>query len=195
MRRPVRPVGEGLKFVFVRDIWYKIGFTCADFVFAKQADPSNSMGGVMSSELSGILAPFRGEKGALIPILQAVQAKFGYLPEEAVFEVARFLDMPASEIYGVATFYSQFRFTPPGKHTVKVCMGTACYVRGGAQIMEVLETELGIKAGETTPDLQFGLERVACFGCCALAPVIVVDGTVYSKMTPGKAKEIVSSYK
>lgn len=89
----------------------------------------------MSSELSGVLVPFQGEKGTLIPILQAVQAKFGYLPEEAVFEVARFLDMPASEIYGVATFYSQFRFTPPGKHTVKVCLGTACYVRGGAQIM------------------------------------------------------------
>ena len=149
----------------------------------------------MSSELSSVLVPFQGEKGALIPILQAVQAKFGYLPEEAVFEVARFLDMPASEIYGVATFYSQFRFTPPGKHTVKVCLGTACYVRGGAQIMEALETELGIKAGETTPDMQFGLERVACFGCCALAPVIVVDDTVYSKMTPGKAKEIISSYK
>ena len=148
----------------------------------------------MTQELAEILAPYKGRRGSLIPILQAVQAKLGYLPEEAVAEIAQFLAISKSEVFGVATFYSQFRFTKPGRHTVKVCLGTSCYVRGVSQIMSALEQTLGIEAGQTTPDLKFNLERVACFGCCALSPIIVVDDTVCSRVTPEKAKQAISSY-
>ena len=148
----------------------------------------------MSDNLLEILAPYEGKTGTLIPILQKAQAALGYLPEEAISEISQFLGIPKSEIFGVATFYAQFRLTKPGKHNVKVCLGTACYVQGGVQIMEGLEQELGIKTDETTPDFKFSLERVACFGCCALSPIIVVDDTVYSKVTPAKAKQVVSSY-
>ena len=148
----------------------------------------------MSDNLLEILAPYEGKKGTLIPILQKVQAALGYLPEEAISEISRFIGLPKSEVFGVVTFYAQFRLTKPGKHNVKVCLGTACYVQGGVQIMEGLEQELGIKTDETTPDFKFSLERVACFGCCALSPIIVVDDTVYSKVTPEKAKQVVSSY-
>ena len=148
----------------------------------------------MSDELAEILAPYKGERGTLIPILQKAQVELGYLPEEAVSEIARFLGISKSEIFGVATFYSQFRFTMPGEHTVKVCLGTSCYVRGAVQIMEALEQKLGIKAGETTPDLKFNLETVACFGCCALSPIIVADNTVHSRVTSEGAKQVISSY-
>ncbi len=149
----------------------------------------------MSNKLTKILAPYKGEKGALIPILQKVQGELGYLNEEAVSEIAHFLGISESDIFGVATFYAQFRFTPPAEHSIKVCLGTSCYVRGGTRIMERLERELGIKAGETSDDHKFSLERVACFGCCALSPIIVVDDMVYSKVTPEKAIKIISSYK
>lgn len=148
----------------------------------------------VKERLAGILAPYRGEKGALIPVLQKVQGELGYLPEEAVPEIARFLGLSKSEIFGVATFYAQFRFTRPGEHTAKVCLGTSCYVRGGARIMETVQRKLGVKPGETTKDYKFSLERVACFGCCALSPIIVVDDTVYSRMTPERAKQVISSY-
>ena len=148
----------------------------------------------MKERLTEILAPYKGEKGAVIPVLQKVQGEFGYLPEEAVSEVARFLGTSASELYGVATFYAQFRFTRPGEHTIKVCLGTACHVRGGTRILETVEQEIDIKPGETGKDYKFSLERVACFGCCALAPVMVVDETVHSKMTPPKVKQVLSSY-
>jgi len=148
----------------------------------------------MNQELAEILAPHKGRRGALIPILQEAQAISGYLPEETVSQIARFLGVSKSTIFGVATFYSQFRFTSPGQHTVKVCLGTSCYVRGGSQIMSALEQKLGIEAEQTTPDLKFNLERVACFGCCALSPIIVVDDKVYSRVTPEKAKQVVSSY-
>lgn len=148
----------------------------------------------VKDRLAEILAPYGQKKGALIPVLQQVQSELGYLPKEAVFEIARFLGMSKSEIFGVATFYAQFRFTRSGEYTVKVCLGTACYMRGGGQIMEAMEQKLSIKPGETTADFKFNLERVACFGCCALAPIIVVDGTVNGKMTRERAKEVVSAY-
>jgi NADH-quinone oxidoreductase subunit E len=100
---------------------------------------------------------------------------------------ARFLNVPNSDVWGVATFYAQFHLHPQGRHQIKVCEGTACHVRGGQAIVEALEEELGIRPGETTEDLEFSLERVACFGSCALAPVLVVDGKVHGRMTPGKA--------
>jgi NADH-quinone oxidoreductase subunit E len=148
----------------------------------------------MNQELADILARYKDRRGSLIPILQEAQARSGYLSEEALSQIARFLGVSRSEIFGVATFYSQFRFTSPGQHTVKVCLGTSCYVRGGAQIMSALEQRLGIEAEQTTPDLKFNLERVACFGCCALSPIIVADDKVYSRVTPEKAKQVISSY-
>jgi len=122
-----------------------------------------------------------------------VQQELGYLSEEAVSEIARFLNLSESEVFGVASFYAQFRFTRPGEHRIKVCLGTACHVRGGERIKEIMEQELGISSGGTTDDYKFSLERVACFGSCALAPVMVIDNKVYGRMTPGRAKEILAS--
>ena len=148
----------------------------------------------MSKQLSQILDAYQGEKGALVPILQEIQGEFGYLPEEMFSEVAKSLEISQSEIYGVATFYTQFRFTPPAEHTIKVCLGTACHVRGGADILDAVKRQLGIQQGGITKDRKFGLERVACFGCCALAPVMVVDNDVYAKMTVPKTKQILVKY-
>jgi len=148
----------------------------------------------MLKRLEKILNAYHGDKGTLIPILQEIQGEFGYLPEELFSEVARFSGISQNEIYGVATFYTQFRFTPPAEHTVKVCLGTACHVRGGADILDAVERELSIQQGGITSDRKFGLERVACFGCCALAPVMVVDDNVYAKMTGTKAKQILMEY-
>ena len=144
--------------------------------------------------LSEILAPHRGQRGSLIPVLQQVQEEKGYLSEDAVSEIAHFLGVSKSEVYGVASFYAQFRFVPRGKHTVKVCQGTACHVRGSWRILEAIERELSIQPGGTTKDRKFSLERVACFGSCALAPVMVVDDTVYGRMSIVKAKKILAEH-
>ena len=118
----------------------------------------------------------------------------GYLPEDAVSEIASFLRVSESEVYGVASFYAQFRFQRPGEHTIKVCEGTACHVGGSARIMDEVERELCVQPGGTTENYKFSLERVACVGCCALAPVIVIDDTVYGKMTAAKAKKTLTEY-
>lgn len=149
----------------------------------------------MSIALAEILAEHKDEKGALIPILQKVQQKFGYLSPEVISEVSMSIGFSESEIFGVASFYAQFYFSPRGKHTVKVCLGTACHVQGGEHIMDEIKRELGIESGSTTDDYQFSLERVACFGSCALAPVMVIDNTVYGRMTSAKAKEILATYR
>jgi len=130
----------------------------------------------------------------LIPILQDIQGEFGYLSEEAVEELARLMGISANEIYGVATFYTQFRFRPPGQHRIQSCQGTACHVRGGLQILKEFEKRLGITAGQTTADGKFDLERVACLGCCALAPVAAVDGEVNAAMNAKKVSSIISRY-
>jgi len=148
----------------------------------------------MRQRLSQILAPYRGQRGALIPVLQKVQGELGYLPEEAISEIAHFLGVSESEVYGVASFYAQFRFIRQGEHTIKVCQGTACHVRGGRRILEAVERETGIQPGETTEDYKFSLERVACFGSCALAPVMVVDKTVHGRMTTAKARKTLAEY-
>ena len=149
----------------------------------------------MESKIEHILVRYpEGDRGFLIPILQEVQEHYGYISSDAVDEIAEFTKVPPGEIYGVASFYSQFRFTKPGKHTVKVCLGTACHVRGSSRILEWMEHKLKIKAGETTPDGQFSLERVACFGCCALAPVVVVDTDVHSRMTSTKGQKLLKKY-
>lgn len=148
----------------------------------------------MHQKLSPVLAPYQGQKGATIPVLQKVQAEIGYLPEEAISEIAKFLGQTENEIYGVASFYAQFRFERPGEHTIKVCQGTACHVRGAPRILDTVEQELDVQPGGTTTDYKFSLERVACFGACALAPVMVVDNTVYGRMTKTRAREILSEY-
>lgn len=138
-----------------------------------------------------LLARYKGQQGALIPLLQQVQERFGYLPGPAIEEIARFLKLSPSEVFGVLTFYAQFRLTPPGETTVKVCQGTACHVRGAKRILEEVETALDITAGGTTADRKYSLEKIACFGACSLAPVMVVGNTVYGRLTPQKAKKLV----
>ena len=145
--------------------------------------------------LDKVLAQYQGERGAMIPALQAVQEKLGYISEDAVTLIARLLNVSPSEVFGVATFYAQFRFTPPGEHTVKVCLGTACHVRGGEEILDNVSREVGVRSGETSKDGKFSLERVACFGSCALAPVMVVDKDVYGRLTIQKAKGIIAQYR
>ena len=150
----------------------------------------------MSKKVKGVITKFSRERSNLIPILQKVQAVAGYLSPEAITEISRFLGITENDIYSVASFYAQFRFTRPGEHSVKVCLGTACHVRGGELILDSLERELNIKTGQVTGDYKFGLERVACVGCCALAPVVVIDQQdVFGKMTQTRVKEMLAQYK
>ena len=137
------------------------------------------------------LAEIGNDRSKLIPILQLIQQKLAYLPPEAIYLVADHLNISSSEVYGVATFYNQFRFNPPGNNPVKVCLGTACHVKGGDIILENFERKLEIREGETTPDREFSVDRVACVGCCALAPVTLVGETVYGHMQPSKVEGLV----
>lgn len=148
----------------------------------------------MSTKLAEVLNSHDWVREGLIPILQKVQGELGYLSEEAIREIAQRIGMSEAEVFGVASFYAQFRFTRQGYHSVKVCLGTACHVRGGERILEEVERELGIKAGGTTEDYKFSLERVACFGSCALAPVMVVDNAVHGRMTLAKVKKILDQH-
>ena len=140
----------------------------------------------MEERLNVIFSSFEGKKDELIPILQQVQWEFGYLPEEAMLEIAHFTHVPESRVYAVATFYAQFRFTPIGRTHVMVCRGTACHVRGAPRILDAIEKQLGIKEGETSPDLEYSLETVACIGACGLSPCIMVNKKVETKLTPKK---------
>lgn len=140
------------------------------------------------------LEDFGKQRWNLIPILQMIQQKHAYLPDGAIKMVARHLEIASCEVYGVATFYNQFRFHPPGKHPIKVCLGTACHVRGGDIILENFERKLGIRDGETTPDREFSIERVACVGCCALAPVTMVGETVHGHMAPSKVEGLILGF-
>lgn len=144
----------------------------------------------MDERLRTILSGYRGSKEEVIPILQQVQAEYGYLPEPEMLDVARFTGVPESQIFGVATFYAQFRFTPIGRNRIMVCRGTACHVKGARRILEELEKQLGIKEGETTPDGEHSLETVACIGACSLSPCIMINKTVEAKMTAKKVKQL-----
>ena len=148
-----------------------------------------------SQAVAEILSSHKKEKKNLIPLLQEVQTKLGYLPKKTMQEIADFLEMPDVEVWGVATFYNQFRFVPLGKYHTRVCMGTACHLAGGRLISDALERELDIEVGETDEDGNFSLERVACIGCCMLAPVIVIKDRIHPKMTPFKVEEALVSYK
>jgi len=144
----------------------------------------------MEDKLNKILSSYEGKKSELIPILQDIQSNYGYLPENIIIELSSFLKMPESEIYGVATFYSQFRFTPIGKKHIMVCTGTACHVQGAPQILEGIERHLGIKEGEVTMDLEYSLESVGCLGCCALAPCAMVNDEVESHISLKNVKRL-----
>ncbi len=145
--------------------------------------------------IAEIFRSYGKDRKNLVHLLQAVQTRVGYLPKEAMKGIASFLEIPEVEVWGVATFYNQFRFVPLGKYHTTVCMGTACHLAGGRHILEALERELDIKVGETAEDGIFSLERVACIGCCMLAPVIVVKDKIHPKMTPFKVEEALIPYK
>lgn len=144
----------------------------------------------MDERLSAIFSSHEPERAALIPLLQEVQAAYGYLPEEAMLEIARFAGVPESQVFGVASFYAQFRFTPMGRKRIMLCRGTACHVRGAPRILDEVKSVLGIEEGETTPDQEYTLETVACIGCCALSPCMMINKDVYAKLTPAKIRAI-----
>lgn len=143
------------------------------------------------SNISDILEKYGDNHGGLIAVLQEIQSLYGYLPQEALEEVARSTGRSLVDVYGVATFYGAFSLQPRGKHVVSVCLGTACHVRGGPTVAEELERELGIKTQETTPDREFSLETVNCLGACAVGPVVVVDGHYFPKVRTSKVKDII----
>jgi NADH-quinone oxidoreductase subunit E len=145
--------------------------------------------------LSALLRDVPGERGDLIPLLQRVQDIYGYLQPDLVRAIARRLKISENEIFGVATFYAQFRFHPPGRHHIKVCLGTACHVKGGEQILAMVEQRLEVRTGETTADGEYDLDRVACLGCCALAPVVAVDDKFHSQMSVLKIQRILDERK
>ncbi len=144
----------------------------------------------MREKVREILTAFDGDKSQVIPMLQAIQHEVGYLPEEGMEEVASYTGLRRSKVYGTATFYSQFYFTPQGDHEIKVCLGTACHVKGAMNLMDTLERELGIRCGETTTDNKYSLKRVNCVGSCALAPVVMVEDHVYGRVETKHVKGV-----
>jgi len=146
------------------------------------------------ADYTEVLSSFKGEAGDVIPILQKVQSEEGYLSVESLRHISRFLKISENELFGIASFYAQFRFTKPGRHSIKVCLGTACHVQGGQVICESLERDLGILAGQTTPDGRFDMQRVACLGCCSLAPVIQIDKEIHSKVASIELEETLKKY-
>ena len=145
-------------------------------------------------ETRQILKKYDRKRRNLIPILQKVQGKLGYLPREAMLEIAEFLDIPEMDVYSVVTFYNQFRLNPPGRHSIRVCLGTACHMKGGYITLDAWKRRLGIDRGETTPDREFDLDTVACVGCCTMAPVTVVDDKPQAKVEPTKVDGILLSF-
>lgn len=149
---------------------------------------------MVAVDVQAVLDEFpHARRDALIPILQAVQDRTGFLSQDAIVQIGRHLDLPASKIYGVATFYNQFRFQPTGKFHVQVCRGTACHVKGSASVLEAVKLALKIEPGQTTRDGLFSLEVVACIGACGLAPVISVNGEFHAGMTPDKVTKILNT--
>ena len=149
--------------------------------------------GEVGEQLREIFSSFEGTEGELIPILQRVQKELGYLSEDVMLEIADFIGVPESRVYAVATFYAQFRFTPIGRNHVMVCRGTACHVRGAPRILEAIERQLGIKEGETTADMEYSLETVACIGACGLAPTMVINEKTYGRLTAKRIAEIIAA--
>lgn len=146
-------------------------------------------------ELKEYIDSIRQSQGILMQTLHKAQEIFGYLPIEVQKFIAHEVDVPLAEVYGVATFYTQFSITPKGKHKIGVCLGTACYVKGSQLVLDKLSKELKISVGGTTDDNQFTLDATRCLGCCGLAPVMMIDGDVYGKLEPKKIPEILAKYK
>ncbi|NLN47500.1 MAG: NADH-quinone oxidoreductase subunit NuoE [Clostridiales bacterium] len=146
-------------------------------------------------KLDTIIADHKNMQGGLMPVLHETQGLFGYLPEEAQKKISEGLNVPLAEIYGVATFYSRFTLEPKGEHTISVCLGTACYVKGVQEIYKRLQDELNVKPGGTTEDNKFTLMDTRCLGCCGLAPVLTVDEEVYGKLVPNDIPEILAKYR
>lgn len=151
--------------------------------------------GAVLEEARNIVEQIGSEPEKVIPLLQEIQKRHNYLPEDLVEAVAVEINVPVADIYGVATFYSQFRFTPMGKHLIKVCKGTACHVQGADLLSSTICEELNLEGEGTTEDMQFTMETVACLGCCSLAPVVMIDGKVYGKLTSGKVRKLIKGYR
>ena len=145
--------------------------------------------------LQNVIDELKNEPGCLMPIMQRAQDIFGYLPEDVQNIIAKGLDIPVSDVYGVATFYAQFNLEPKGQYIISVCMGTACYVKGAQQVLDKLEEVLGVPAGRTTPDGVFTLNATRCLGACGLAPVIMVNDDVYGRLTPDQVAGIIEKYR
>lgn len=148
----------------------------------------------IKQETEQLLKSFEKRRENLIPALQGIQGHFGYVPQQAMLKVAEFLEIPDMDVYSVVTFYNQFRRNPPGLHSVRVCLGTACHVKGGYTILDAWKRRLKIDQGQTTPDREFDLDTVACVGCCAMAPVTVVDSEVKGKVTPTRVDGILLGF-
>ena len=146
------------------------------------------------SEVDRILAEHEGQQGSILPILQDINKKFHWLPQGTLQRVSDVLDIPFSRVFRIATFYNVFSLKPQGKHIIRVCMGTACHVKGGARILESLERELDVQSGSTTDDRRFTLEAVRCLGCCGLAPAVTINEDVYGGMTPQKIIKALDKY-
>lgn len=142
------------------------------------------------SKVAVIVSEYNGNRDSLISILQDIQSEYHYLPEDALRAVASQLDLPLIQVCGVATFFKAFSLKPRGEHMVSVCLGTACHVRGAPAVLDEVERQLGIKAGETSEDMRYSLETVNCLGACALGPIVVVDGKYHGQMSPGKVKKV-----
>jgi NADH-quinone oxidoreductase subunit E len=145
-------------------------------------------------KLDELMARYKLQKGALIPVLQQAQVIYGYLPEHVLRHISKAMKIPIARIYGVVTFYAQFRLAPMGRNAVSICLGTACHVRGGANVLDEIESELKVKDGETTEDGRYTLEIVNCMGACGLAPVIAVNGEVHGRLTPEQIPDILAKY-
>ncbi len=148
----------------------------------------------LPADLAAFIDQWKSRPGNLIMVLHKVQQHYGYVPRDVAFEVAARLDVPLAKIYGVITFYHYFRLKKPGKHQIAVCMGTACYLKGGEDLIQEFETLLGVGLNQITPDGQFSVEAVRCIGCCGLAPVLTVDGEVYGRVTKDELPTILAKY-
>lgn len=148
----------------------------------------------MTQALSDFVKEWRDQPGNLIMVLHRTQEEYGYIPRNIALELAQMLDVPLAKIYGVITFYHFFKQEKPGKHKIQVCMGTACYLKGGQDLISELENMLDVGVGGTTNDMEFTLEAVRCVGCCGLAPVMVIDNKTFGKLVPDQLPEILSQY-
>jgi NADH-quinone oxidoreductase subunit E len=164
----------------------------------RQAEVSNELLEEFSQEqlqqVDTIIEKYKGKAGSLIPVLEEAQGVLGYLPNEIQYRIAAGLNLPQSQVFGVVTFYSFFTMVPRGRHTIRVCMGTACYVRGGKKNLDRLVQDLGIDAGDTTPDRRFSLETIRCLGACGLAPVIVIDEDTFKQVKTQKLHTMLERY-